>query len=348
MTDWRTATEDDLLALIANGETDSHSLDFKQRDSLIASTDGEKNTRRLDLSKDILSFAHADGGTIIYGMEEAGIPPIATRLRGFKPGELTRESLAQLIQTAPQPAVSGVLINPVLLQSSDLKSDPGTVAYVVVIPQSDTIHQARDGKFHRRDNTTTRAMHRDELLDVLSRAHGARLRLSFALEPAGNNAPLAWARSGPAAGWSGEVTLGVVADNRGKIALYSLYRLFVEPGGERIQVTRYAMFGDDFRAPDPPGAVPQLAPWRRAVRQLLVPHDPPIFPGSRVRIGGVIMRVHRDAPPGPVTSKRIYWQCVAPDMVDAHGGVILQREGDALVLRDIPEGDVEGFFGLSV
>jgi len=91
--DWHNATEQNLLALVHNGDSESHYLDFKQRDALLANADGEKKRRLAEVSKDISSFAHADGGTIIYGMEEAGDPAVATRLRGFRSARLPSPTL---------------------------------------------------------------------------------------------------------------------------------------------------------------------------------------------------------------------------------------------------------------
>ena len=338
MTDWQNATEEDLTNLIANKTQEDHRLDYKRRESLLTV---ERAKRRQELGKDVSSFAHADGGTIIYGMVESGKPGVATRLEGFAPSDMTKEQLTQLIQTSTDLPIAGIYVRPVELA----RSDPGKWAYVVTIPQSETCHQASDMKFHRRDNATTREMHRDEILDILNRARGARLNLTFDFEGA-RNAPLLWSPMGANPHCSREVTLQTFSHNTGKIALYSLHRLYIQPGDERIAISRYAVFDDDRIAAYPPGAEPNLTPWRRVVRQLQVPRDPPIFPGNRVRLGSVILRVHRDAPSGSVSIKRIFWECVTPDMVNTHGGVLVQKEGDNLVLGDVAREDVERFFGL--
>jgi len=338
VTDWQNATEEDLTNLIANKTQEDHRLDYKRRESLLTV---ERAKRRQELGKDVSSFAHADGGTIIYGMVESGKPGVATRLEGFAPSDMTKEQLTQLIQTSTDLPIAGIYVRPVELA----RSDPGKWAYVVTIPQSETCHQASDMKFHRRDNATTREMHRDEILDILNRARGARLHLAFDFEGA-RNAPLLWFPTGANPHCSRELTLQIFSHNSGKIALYSLHRLYIQPGDERIAISRYAVLEDDPIAAYPPGAEPNVTRWRKAVRQLQVPRDSPIFPGNRFRLGSILLRVDKAAPSGPVSSKRIFWECVAPDMLNTHGGVLVQREGDNLVLRDVAQEAVEQFFGL--
>jgi len=141
MTDWANATEDDLLALVTSGEVESHYLDFKQKDALVARTDADKKRRCEELAKDVSAFAHADGGTLIYGVVEAGNPVCAQALKGFKGNAMTKETVAQLVQASPEPGVTGVKIREVQLKSQNPASDPGSTVFVVCVPQADTVHQ---------------------------------------------------------------------------------------------------------------------------------------------------------------------------------------------------------------
>jgi hypothetical protein len=88
------------------------------------------------------------------------------------------DQLIQIIQTSTEPSVIGVRVHEVEL----LSFQAGTCAFVVTIPRSNTCHQAPDQRFHRRDNSTSRIMHRDEILDVLNRATGPDLRAELSLD----------------------------------------------------------------------------------------------------------------------------------------------------------------------
>jgi hypothetical protein len=334
--DWTTATERHLLNLIRNGDTETHYLDFKRPDTLIAQTAGEKKKRLEDVSVQVSSFAHADGGAIIYGMEESGNPPVATRLRGFRANEM------QLIQTVPQPGVSGVYVNSVRLRSQNAASDPGTSAFVVVVPQSNTIHEARDENFHRRDNTATRPMHRDDIIDVLGRARGPKLTLEVSLEQGRSEIEINWATITE---FSQLLTFDLACRNDAKIARDALFRLFVETIPD-FEIG--PMIGSGFpyaRSSNPPGLDDPVRRFRALQYRLMSPPNLPIFPGEVVGLGSLSVKVAQSArhSGGRVY---LYWQCVAPDMADSHGGAMLFKDGDRLLAQEAPASDTARFFGL--
>jgi len=78
-------SETDLLRLIADGEEESPTLDYKACDSL-QKTDGKKK----EVGKDVSAFAISAGGTIVYGITEDGHKPknLDARLREHLPGQL--------------------------------------------------------------------------------------------------------------------------------------------------------------------------------------------------------------------------------------------------------------------
>lgn len=334
MTDWSHPTEADLQALIANHEQESHYLDFKDCRKLLTQ---DKDKRRQELGKDVSSFAHADGGTIIYGIEEVGKPGIATKLQGFSPDEMTKETLTQRIQVSTYPSIAGVRIHPVALT----QSDPGTWAFVVTIAQATTPYQAVDMKFHRRDNATTRAMYRDEIVDVLNRARGPQLALQLAFDHAQPKTHFTWAieqrQSEP-------VALHAHVHNTGKMALHSQYRLYVASNLPEIALAHLRSWQNETASTDPPGMTEETQ-YRKLRVNRVAPSSPPIFSGDVAEIGTLFLRIHHER---HACSERmhLYWECVAPDMVNSHGGITVQRTAMTVQVSELPHADVHAFFGL--
>ena len=165
--------EDDLLQLIATGEQESITLDYKQCDSL-AKSDGKKN----ELSKDVSAFANSAGGVIVYGIVENGHVPVCLD-DGYDPQEISKEWLDQVITSRIQRRIDGVRINQVDLPNEQ----PGRVAYVVYVPQSlRAPHQAADKKFYKRFNFQSVAMEEYEIRDVARRLEVPDLSLRFEFE----------------------------------------------------------------------------------------------------------------------------------------------------------------------
>ncbi|GAC1344528.1 MAG: hypothetical protein NVSMB27_05620 [Ktedonobacteraceae bacterium] len=333
MTNWSDPTETGLLSLIANQEMESHYLDFKDRRSLLTQ---DKSKRRQELGKDVSSFAHADGGTIIYGMEEEGKPGIAKRIQGFSPEEMTKETLTQLVQASTYPPIHGVRIHPVALT----QSDPGNWAYVVTVSQATMPYQAEDMKFHRRDNATTRAMFHEEIFDVQNRARGPKLALRLAFNQAELETTFTWAND---LRQSDPVTLSAYVHNAGKIALYSQYRLYVATNVPDIVLARLMTWHDEDTSTDPPG-MSNEAQYRKLQVKMVVPTNPPVFASDIASVGTLFLRVHQQHRAWS-DYMRMYWECVAPDMVSSHGGVTVQRAAMTLQVKELPDDDVQNFFG---
>lgn len=335
MTDWRRAREQDLRDLITDKEQESHYLDFKRRESLLTV---DKQKRRVDLGKDVSSFAHADGGTIIYGMIEEGAPGVADGLAGFSAVEMSKERLTQLIQTSTSPPVSGVFVRPVELT----QSDPGKWAYVVSVPQAETVHQALDMRFHRRDNADTRAMHRDEILDVLNRSAGPRLHVRMSFENGGMEQRINW---NTAVNHSHHQYLAVSAHNQGKIALHALFRLFIESIPEQMQVS--VTPGGQLRTawpPQPPQVANAINPYSAPQHKLISPPQEPIFMDDSIGLGqlGVVVRKSARDWDGEF---HIFWLCIAPHMVNAEGGITVRKQGDTLAIVEMPSAGLDGASG---
>ncbi|MDH5183033.1 MAG: ATP-binding protein [Gammaproteobacteria bacterium] len=165
-----TWSEEDLLQLITSGTQENLELDYKRCDSL-QKTDGKKS----EISKDVSAFANSAGGVIVYGMLENGHIPTELDI-GFDPDEITKEWLEQVINSRIHRRVRGIRINQILLN----QTNPGKVAYVVHIPQSNQApHQASDKRFYKRYNFESVPMEEYEIRDVATRDTAPDLEFTF-------------------------------------------------------------------------------------------------------------------------------------------------------------------------
>jgi Putative DNA-binding domain len=147
---------------IADRIEESQVLDYKAAGAL-----DKHPEKKAEIQRDVSAFANAAGGVIIYGVREhesvdkkhlpERIDPISRQL-------ISKEWLEQII-AGIQPRINGTIIHPVPLSSS-----PDDCCYVVEIPQSDTAHQASDGRYYRRYNFERRFMQDFEIRDTMNRS----------------------------------------------------------------------------------------------------------------------------------------------------------------------------------
>jgi len=255
-------TEDDLLLLIANGEQESLTLDYKKCDAL-AKTDGKKK----EVSKDVSAFANSAGGVIVYGMEENGHIPTALDV-GYDPNDITKEWLEQVINSSIQRKIDGVRINQVQLATYA----PGKVAYIVHIPQSYRApHQAKDWRYYKRYNFESVPMEEYEVRDCARRLEAPDLRVLLSFDADEERLT------------SEVVPCHLYANikNEGPgVALYAVIWIFFEEsitiGGHgnwlNINQEKVRVKGQEFVA-------------TRLRSNWMVPHDPPLF-GEALRVVG--------------------------------------------------------------
>lgn len=167
---------------------ESLTLEYKAGEAL-----SPGNGRRGEIAKDVSAMANSAGGLIIYGIAEHTERELQHRPAHFAPvrrRECSKETLEQIISSNIQPRISGIKIFPV-----PLYHDPQQVAYVVYIPQSDTVHQVTfNSRYYKRFNFEAVPMADYEIRDVLNRgAHPiVEPRIGhIVMEPQGNN--LVWA-----------------------------------------------------------------------------------------------------------------------------------------------------------
>ena len=177
-TEW---TEDDVLQLIDQKIKEGSNLDYKgcaalQTQGFVYDKKNRKYERRdkiqkretmiFEISKDVSSFANADGGTIIYGMIEDDHFPVEIDEYPFDPSAITKEWLENIIDSNIKRKVEGLRINQIELA----KSNPGKVIYAVYIPQSlQGAHQANDYRYYQRRNFKSEPMEDYQVRDVMNR-----------------------------------------------------------------------------------------------------------------------------------------------------------------------------------
>ncbi len=162
--------EDDLLALIADQESEGKMIDYKS--TVVGPSDGD----RKELLYDVSSFANARGGYLVFGMEEAnGLPTKLSGLSNIDPDkEILR--LEHLARDGIRPPITG-------LQSAPVKLSSGKIVIVVRIPKSwNPPHQVTFQKafrFYSRDSNGKYQIDVDELrsIFVLSASAAEAMRL---------------------------------------------------------------------------------------------------------------------------------------------------------------------------
>lgn len=148
---------DDIYDLIRNEVEENIHLDYKEARAL-----GKDDTKKADITKDVSSFANADGGIIVYGVaEEDHKPKVIIPIDGKT---FTKEWLENIIQQI-QPRIDGVKIFPIRIDSDIEKS-----IYVVQIPRSaNAPHMARDHRYYKRINFQSVPMEDYEVKDTYNR-----------------------------------------------------------------------------------------------------------------------------------------------------------------------------------
>ena len=157
--------------MIADGIEEGPALDYKAAGALFKSDE-----KRREITRDVSAFANASGGTIIYGVAEFSdstrkhlpekVDPISRTL-------FSREWLEHVIQGI-EPKIENLKIHSVAIDEGQ-----NLVCYVVEIPESDTAHQATDGRYYKRYNFERQVMRDRDIRDVMSRRKHPKLSVSI-------------------------------------------------------------------------------------------------------------------------------------------------------------------------
>lgn len=309
--DW---TEDDLLTLIASGEKESITLDYKRSDSL-QKTDGRKN----EISKDVSALANSAGGTLVYGMAEDGYVPKEID-GGVDPAEITKEWLDQVITSRIQRRINGVRINQVDLRTSA----PGRVAYIVYVPQSlRAPHQAADRKFYKRHNFESIPMEEYEIRDVAHRSESPDLRMSLKLHH-GLQVPLVFSDM-PSHSDPVDLAIHLKNDSPAPADYAALYLGLAK----ELRMHDTGGFGDYDGEVVVAGIPPSQIQCK--YRRWGIKNREPLFEDNPVFLDVFSVRV-----PAGEGKFSIAWDIRAPRMSPRHGILSLESDGKTVSLREAP------------
>jgi len=150
-------TLEDIESLIKNEVEESLYLDYKEARAL-----SKTDKARLDITKDVSSFANSDGGIIVYGVSEQGAKP--KEVTPIDGSEFAKEWLENIIQQI-QPRIDGIKIFPIRIEGDIERS-----IYVVQIPRSaNAPHMAKDNRYYKRINFQSLPMEDYEIKDTYNR-----------------------------------------------------------------------------------------------------------------------------------------------------------------------------------
>ena len=167
-------------------------LDYKDKRSLLPPGRGgggiDRQKRANDVSKDVSSFLNSDGGVLIYGVPETDDPnttggaPIPLNSLdsdkiGFERGEITKETIENLITSNIQPKPG-----PELFQIVEVEHEGRIVFIVEIAAGIGDVWQAKDKKYYRRSHYKSEPMEHYEINMVRDRDVAPNLKLVLGLD----------------------------------------------------------------------------------------------------------------------------------------------------------------------
>lgn len=160
--------EADLQRLIDAGVSEYLHLELKAGDALTTSVDD-----RRELSKDVSALANADGGQIIYGLDENKNGPI--QWWPVQDAKVTVEWIENVIHQLVRPKIEGIRVRSVQRTSGDR-------IFVIDIPAASSFgpHQAWDHKYYRRHERKAAPMEDYEVRAAMRRRIEPELDLTTA------------------------------------------------------------------------------------------------------------------------------------------------------------------------
>jgi hypothetical protein len=300
--------EEDIEALIREGVQESLTLDYKRSPSL----DRKDPRRKIELSKDVSSFANSAGGTLIYGVEEDNHLPTSIDF-GFDPTDITREWLEQVINSTIQRRIEGVRIIQIALE----KKHPGRVIYVVYIPQSNRApHMASNHIFYKRFNYQSVPMEEYEVRDVSNRSESPKLDISLTLsdsDPVEIKYDVDDYLSNPIK------IKGIIKNDSPTPAMYYIFRLFID--------SRLNIFKTGGMILSNPQMTLEMGDERFSTSQYnyncSVPGKMPIWESLVYRIPDDPIEIMLPRIQG-IEDFLIYWEIHSPKMLPKKGAYILK------------------------
>ena len=149
-------SQEDIRNLIVSEKEEDLYLDYKSSGAL-----SKEDKKKIEITKDVSSFANSDGGVIIYGILEQDHKP--REISYIDGREYTKEWLENCIQSI-QPKIEDLQIIPIRF------GDISKSVYIVKIPKSDSApHMAKDNRYYRRYNFKSVPMEDYEVKDTYNR-----------------------------------------------------------------------------------------------------------------------------------------------------------------------------------
>ena len=179
----------ELKRMLEEQQPEDLHLDYKDKRSLLPSGKGgggiDRQKRANDVSKDVSSFLNSDGGVLIYGVPEdqgsdttggAPVPLTESDRIGFEHGEITKETIENLITSNIQPK-----LGPELFQIVEVGHEGRIVFIVEIAVGVGDVWQAKDRKYYRRSHYKADPMEHYEINMVRDRDVAPNLKLVFGL-----------------------------------------------------------------------------------------------------------------------------------------------------------------------
>jgi hypothetical protein len=153
--------------LIVDQTEEGQVLEYKAA-AAIGTSDKEKN----EITKDVTAFAHAAGGTLIYGIsEDSKDKHLPGSLDAITEKKFTKEWLEDVISSRTDPPMRDFKITPIRAA--------GGVIYVIEILPSTTAHQAGDLRYYRRMNFKVEPMRGYEIRDIQNRKSAPKIEIKL-------------------------------------------------------------------------------------------------------------------------------------------------------------------------
>lgn len=129
--------------------------------------------QKTEISKDVSAFANADGGVIIYGLNEDRNTHKASSISFVDSSKYSKEWLENVIMSHIHRKIDGIKIFKI-----DNPENVNEAIYVVKIPRSSNApHMSSDNKFHKRANFRVIAMDEYEVRDAYYRVQHSMLEI---------------------------------------------------------------------------------------------------------------------------------------------------------------------------
>jgi hypothetical protein len=146
---------EDLRLLIENEVEESVFLDFKSSLAL-----SKADSKKKEIAKDVSALANAEGGILIYGIEEQNHK--ASKINYVDGNEFTKEWLEHVINSNIQRKIENIRIIPIR-ENGDIKK----TVYLVKVPKSNRApHITCDKRFYKRYNFESVMMEEYEIRNL--------------------------------------------------------------------------------------------------------------------------------------------------------------------------------------